>query len=107
MSTQVVSTDTGSSGTVSEVQKPVLAANQKAALKIKAIELKLTGHTYASAEKAQRLKERQEGKVLPRVRPLSKRHCLIVAVVLFVVAVSIVLIFTDQKNLLMLINWPR
>lgn len=106
MSTQVVSTDTGSSGTVSEVQKPVLAANQKAALKIKAIELKLTGHTYASAEKAQRLKERQEGKVLPRVRPLSKRHCLIVAAMLFLVAVSI-LVLTGQKNLLMFINWPR
>ncbi len=48
---QVVSSETGNPSEVSKVQKPILAASQTAARKIKAFGLKLVGHAYASVAK--------------------------------------------------------
>lgn len=47
--------------------------------------------------KAFRLSFRQAGKIDRRIRPLSKRHCLIVAWLVLILAISLIMILIDQK----------
>jgi hypothetical protein len=57
--------------------------------------------------KKSQLAFRQAGKIDQRSHPLSKRHCLIVAGFCLILGISILLIFANQKDWMMLINWGR